>query len=101
MATKANAKQFKMPKKTEWTPKEKQVFKELGIGEGEVTLRKFIRGQRQINGRLYKAIDLIGEGLKADRKGQSKKHNDCVERACKINEEIPGKVPPYCDDTGL
>jgi hypothetical protein len=101
MATKAKAKQFKMPKKNEWTAKEKQVFKELGIGEGEVTLRKLISGQRKINGRLYKAIDLIGEGLKADRKGDSKKHNDCVDRACKINDEIPGTEPPYCDDRGL
>ena len=99
MATKA--KRFVPPKKNEWTAKEKQVFKELGIGEGEVTLRKFVRGQRQINGRLYKAIDLIGEGLKAERKGKSKKHNDCIDRACEINEKIPGKVPPYCDDGGL
>jgi len=61
-------KQYQPPKKGEWNAKEKQVFKELGVGEGEVTLRKLIRGQRRINGKLYDSIELIIKHLKKTSK---------------------------------
>jgi hypothetical protein len=94
MATKKKAK-----KKTKFT--DEDVFKIFGVGPGDKALRAFISGQRKINGRLYRAIDLIGDALKADKVGKSKRHNDCVDLACKINEVIPGKVPPFCNDDGL
>jgi hypothetical protein len=89
----------KAKKKKRYT--DEDVFRIFEIGKGDKALRAFISGQRKINGRLYKAIDLIGDALKADRAGKSKRHNSCVDRACKLNEQIPGKVPPFCDDTGL
>jgi hypothetical protein len=76
------------------------VFKAFGVGPKEKSLRAFISGQRRINGRLYKAIDLIGDALKAERAGRGKKHDTCVDQACKINEVIPGD-PPGCNDRGL
>ena len=68
------------------------VFKAFGVGAGDVCLREFIRGQRRINGRLYKAIDLIGEALKA---GPGKKYDRLIAKANKINEGVPGE-PPGC-----
>jgi len=79
---------------------DEEVFEIFGVGVGEVSLRKFISGQRKINGRLYKAIDLIGDGLKAARDGKGKRHDDCIDRACKINEGVPGE-PPGCNQGGL
>jgi hypothetical protein len=76
------------------------VFKAFGVGPKEKSLRAFISGQRRINGRLYKAIDLIGEALKAEKAGRGKRHDDCVDRAREINEVIPGD-PPGCNEKGL
>ncbi len=76
------------------------VFKAFGVGSKEKSLRAFISGQRRINGRLYKAIDLIGEALKAEKAGWGTRHDDCVDLACEINEVIPGD-PPGCNDKGL
>ena len=68
------------------------VFKAFGIGEGNVSARKFIHGQRRVNGRLYKAIDLIGEALKV---GPGKEYDRLIARANKINDGVPGD-PPGC-----
>jgi hypothetical protein len=73
------------------------VFKAFGVGAGDVSLRKFISGQRKTNGRLYKAIDLIGQALKA---GPGRKYDRLIAKANKINEVIPGE-PPGCNDSGL
>jgi hypothetical protein len=89
------SKATKTEPKTRFTNED--VFTIFGVGKGDQALRKFIRGQRKINGRLYKAIDLILEHLK---KG-SKEVSPELEKADKLNEVIPGKVPPFCDDSGL
>jgi hypothetical protein len=76
---------------------DEDVFKLLGVRTGDEALRKLISGQRKINGRLYKSIELILEHLK----NNSKQSSPELEKADKLNEEIPGKEPPFCDDTGL
>jgi hypothetical protein len=91
-------KEITMAKKKKLT--DADVFKAFGVGPKEKSLRAFISGQRRINGRLYKAIDLIGDALKAERAGQGRRHDTCVDLACKINEVIPGD-PPGCNDRGL
>lgn len=75
------------------------VFKLWGVGPKDKILRKFISGQRKVNGRLYLAIDKIGESLKAARAGNEKKHNSCLDEACAINDTVPG-VPPGCNPVG-
>jgi hypothetical protein len=79
-----------MAKKKELT--DADVFKAFGVGRDEVDLRKYIHGQRKINGKLYKAIDLIGEALKV---GPGKKYDRLIATANKINDSIPGE-PPGC-----
>jgi hypothetical protein len=88
-------KQYQPPKKAEWTAKEKQVFKELGVGEGEVTMRKLIRGQRRINGKLYDSIDLIIKHLKKQSKGKALSAE--LKKADKLNELVPSADPPKCE----
>ena len=82
-------------KKDVWTKEEKAVFAAFGIGEGEVSLRRFISGQRKINGRLYTAIELILDSLP-----KGKTANPSLATAKKINDGVPGP-PPGCDKTGL
>ena len=86
------------------------VFTELGIGTetANLPLRKLISGQRKINGRLYRSIELILDHLKAlqnrgkiETQADKDKRAAALETADEINREIPGKVPPYCDDEGL
>ena len=50
--------------KAQLEKEEEAVFAAFGIGEGEVSLRDLIRGQRKINGKLYRAIGLILESLR-------------------------------------
>ena len=76
---------------------DEDVFKMLGVGSGDMALREFISGQRKINGRLYKSIERILKHLKEEMNQSSPE----LDLADKQNEEIPGKVPPFCDDTGL
>lgn len=71
----------------DWTPEELAVFAELGIGEENVSLRKLIRGQREINGRLYHAISLILDTLPQE--------NTQVTDARAENNGVPGP-PPGC-----
>lgn len=75
------------PKKTD-----EEVFEIFGVGKGDVALRKFISGQREINGSLYRSIEDILDHLKT----QSKKSSPGLKRAEKRNDEIPGKVAPFC-----
>ena len=99
------AKKKATKKKKKFT--DEDVFKIFGVGTGDKALRAFISGQRKINGRLYKAIDLIVDALARTRTNvkmataDDKKRAAALDRAVKLNEVIPGKVPPYCDDTGL
>jgi hypothetical protein len=76
------------------------VFKIFRVCEENRSLRAFISGQRKVNGRLYLAIDKIGESLKAARAGNEKKHNNCLDEACAINDTVPG-VPPGCNAGGV
>jgi hypothetical protein len=66
------------------------VFKAFGVGPKEKSLRAFIHGQRRINGRLYKAIDLIGDALKA---GPGKRHDRLVAKALEIIDDPTTDYP--------
>jgi hypothetical protein len=79
--------------KAQLKKEEEAVFAELGIGEGEVSLRKLILGQRKINGKLFRAIDLILDSLNA----QSGKATDpALVEAKNENDGVPGP-PPGCE----
>jgi hypothetical protein len=70
-----------------------EVFKAFGVGTGNVSARKFIHGQRRVNGRLYKAIYLIGEAL--EKGPEAKEYKKLIAKANKINNGVPGE-PPGC-----
>ena len=76
------------------------VFKKFGVGPNQKSLRKFISGQRKINGRLYKAIELILDALPKESAPSSLPDFEKLVEAGKINEVIPGD-PPGCNDKGL
>jgi hypothetical protein len=82
----------------QWTAKEKQVFRQLGIGDGEVALRRLIRGQRRINGKLYDSIDLIIAHLK--KQAGSKGLSAALKKAEKLNDQVPSADPPKCESGG-
>src|SRR5204863_6956054 len=90
--------------KNGWTKEEEAIFEEFGIGEGEVSLRRLIRGQRKINGRLYRAIALMLEAFDANKGNEKMKLSSSAEKlmnkARKLNAGVPGD-PPGCDDKGL
>lgn len=75
---------------------EAQVFAEFGVGKGDVALRKFIRGQRKINGRLYTAIDLILDALPTGKSKTSIPDSTILAKAKKKNDQVPGPSPG-CD----
>ena len=100
----------KAKKKKEMT--DAQVFKKFGIGSEEKGLRKIISGQRRVNGRLYKSIELILDafpkppkkakaGAKRSGPGKMGPKNvaaltvdlDKLAKADKINEKVPGDGP--------
>ncbi len=76
---------------------EAQVFAEFGIGTGDAdaALRKLIHGQRAINGKLYKAIDLILDALcnEKSKTAMSKSKSKKLAKAKKFNEGVPGPSP--------
>ena len=96
------AKKKRARKKNGWTKDEQSVFEELGIGEGEVGLRRLIRGQRRINGRLYEAIELIIDSLpkKPGQESESAEIFSNRKRAQKFNAAIPAEDPPRCEKPG-
>ncbi len=79
--------------KAQLEKEEEAVFAAFGIGEGEVSLRDLIRGQRKINGKLYRAIGLILESLK---KQSGKASDPALDEAEKLNKGVPGP-PPGCE----
>ena len=83
-----------------WNAKEKQVFRELEIGEGDVSLRRLIRGQRMINGKLYDALDLIVKHLKQQPAGKNKAGAALLKKAEKLVDAIPAEDPPRCQSGG-
>ena len=82
-------------KKDSWTKAEKAVFAAFGIGEGEVSLRRFIRGQRAINKKLYTAIDLILDALPKQTGKTATPADNTLAKARVINDGVPGP-PPGC-----
>ena len=74
---------------------DEEVFAIFGVGKGDGALRKFIHGQRKINGSLYREIEQILKHLNK-QSGSSKKASPELEKANNLNEQIPGKVPPFC-----
>jgi hypothetical protein len=76
---------------------DEQIFDIFGVGTETASLpmRKFISGQRLINGRLYVAIDKILDHLtnNLDRPDPD------LEEAKRLNEEVPGR-PPACNPGG-
>jgi hypothetical protein len=76
---------------------DQEIFDIFGIGTETASfpLRKFISGQRKINGKLYLAIDKILDYL---TNGQDPIDEDLAE-ALRINDEVPGE-PPACDPGG-
>jgi hypothetical protein len=80
-------------KEAAWTKEEQAVFAALGVGEGDLALRKFIRGQRRINGRLYEAIDLILVHLKKQATGKAVSIE--LKKAEKINDGVPGLLTGF------
>src|SRR5437660_1644668 len=80
-------------KEAAWTKEEQAVFSALGVSEGDVALRKFIRGQRRINGRLYEAIDLILTHLKKQTIGKAVSTE--LKKAEKINDGVPGLLTGF------
>ena len=75
---------------------DEQIFDLFGVGTESACLpmRKFIHGQRLINGRLYVAIDKI-----LDRLIKDNPDDEDLKDAKKRNDEVPGK-PPACDPGG-
>jgi hypothetical protein len=82
--------------KAKWTAEETKVFKELGVGERQMTLRKLIRGQRRINGKLYDAVDLIVKHLKQTTKQATPE----LEEAGRLADLVPSADPPRCESGG-
>ena len=83
-------------KNDKWTKAEEAVFAAFGIGEGEISLRRLIRGQREINGRLYEAIELILDSLPKEHSKTSTLDFKKLATAEKINKGVPGP-PPGCE----
>jgi hypothetical protein len=79
--------------KAQLKKEEEAVFAEFGIGTGEESLRALIRGQRKINGKLYRAIDLILDSLKAQ---SGKAPDPALVEAKNENDGVPGP-PPGCE----
>lgn len=74
---------------------EAQVFAEFGIGKGDAdaALRKLIHGQRAINGKLYKAIELILDALCDKKSKTATPTSRKLAKAKKLNEGVPGPSP--------
>lgn len=85
-----------MPDVTTWTQDEEVVFKKLNVAENNLTLRMLIRGQRNINGRIFAALtDLLNCFPKA---GLSAECVKALEEAQDIVAKIPGEDPPFCSE---
>ena len=89
-----------MPSKKRFTPEEKKVFMKLNITDEDHGLKNLIRGQREINGKLYQAISATltalehhVEGTDLFKKGRSIKES--IKLARNLIERVPGP-PPGC-----
>ena len=92
-ATTATAtKQYEQPKNDEWTDEEEQVFEEFGIGEGDVSMRKLIRGQRSINKRFYETLEVVLDRLPKVKNQKTGKDEE-LDRVIELNKGVPGDSP--------
>ena len=99
MATKKAAKKRAAKKKVavgagseEWTAGEKKVFDEFGVGWGDMSMRKLIRGQRSINSRFYETIEIILVRLPKNYNKNSGKDEE-LDRVTALNKGVPGDSP--------
>jgi hypothetical protein len=92
-------------KKSIWTKEDEAAFAALGVRGDELTLRNFISGQREINGKLYTAMELILEALSELRKGGPQgKGPSQADRKLAMAQAIIDAVPnsaPGCGFGGL
>jgi hypothetical protein len=74
---------------------EAQVFAEFGVGKGDAdaAMRKFIHGQRAINGKLYRAIELILDALPTEKSKTSIPDSAKLAKAKTENDGVPGPSP--------
>lgn len=75
----------------EWTADEEKVFNEFGVGSGDESMRRLIRGQRSINHRFYEAIEVILARLPKNE-GKTGKDEE-LERVIELNKAVPGDSP--------
>jgi hypothetical protein len=78
-------------------PTDQEIFDLFGVGTETAShpLRKFISGQRRINGKLYIAIEKIVDSLEK-KNGM----DDDLQAARDINDGVP-LDPPACNSQGL
>lgn len=76
---------------------DEEIFDHFGVGTETTSLplRKFISGQRKINGKLYMAIDKILDYLA--RGGGAR--DPALAEALRLSDEVPGE-PPACNRDG-
>jgi hypothetical protein len=80
-----------------WTQDEEAVFKTLGVGPENLSMRKFIRGQRKINGKIFAALNLILDSSPKPAPGRlNVAGTNKMAQARKIIAGIPGP-PPGCE----
>ena len=78
-----------MPDGRDFTDQE--IFDLFGVGTGDHAMRDFIKGQRVVNGHLYKAIDAILDHLTKDGTTTPE-----LEAAKRRSEAVPDAPPACC-----
>ena len=73
-----------------WTDEEKKVFDEFGVGLGDESMRRLIRGQRSINKRFYETLEVVLDRLS---KNQKSGRDEELERVIELNKGVPGDSP--------
>ena len=97
MTKKKTAKKKAAEKAAEKEPTDQEIFDLFGVGTETAShpLRKFLSGQRRINGKLYTAIEKIVDSLEK-KNGM----DDDLQAARDINDGVP-LDPPACNSEGL
>ena len=97
VAKRRSAKSKAANKAAEKEPTDQEIFDLFGVGTETAShpLRKFISGQRRINGKLYTAIEKIVDSLEK-KNGM----DDDLQAARDINDGVP-LDPPACNSQGL
>ena len=97
MTKKKTAKKKAAEKAAEKEPTDQEIFDLFGVGTETAShpLRKFISGQRRINGKLYTAIEKIVDSLE-----KTNGMDDDIQAARDINDGVP-LDPPARNSEGL